>query len=368
MAVIGISLIVASVLWVLVRPPPWLAHFLLGFRAPRSAIDKPKPARGDDKHTDGDGEAIGAAAPARSDGAQGQEDVPAIHLSTPDIRADDKAANDRALMPPPPLVRPPTTSQKVDAEPTNDVAARDRSLMPPPPLARTPSTEKKDDAEQTTPKARPSQPPRPPVPDFALPPPSAPTLLPPVPSFPAANSPQRAGNSGLSPTPNRLPSLFPPTGPRPSPLPDRGRPSGSSSSLAPPPTHSVKPAKPSRKVILSPGHSPLDWASISGPTSDLRNLPPSTPYLRVTPSMLKRQHGRKGTDAWMVLGGRVYNVSPYADYHPGGVPELMRGAGKDGTKLFGEVHPWVNYEGMLQACLVGVYVEEGEKNKMEEMD
>ena len=84
--------------------------------------------------------------------------------------------------------------------------------------------------------------------------------------------------------------------------------------------------------------------------------------------MLKKQNGRKGNDAWMVLGGRVYNVTPYAKYHPGGVPELMRGAGKDGTKLFGEVHPWVNYEGMLQACLVGVYVGEDEKSAMDDMD
>ena len=35
--------------------------------------------------------------------------------------------------------------------------------------------------------------------------------------------------------------------------------------------------------------------------------------------------------------GRVYNVSPYMDFHPGGVDELMRGAGKDGTDLFDDV-------------------------------
>jgi cytochrome b involved in lipid metabolism len=89
--------------------------------------------------------------------------------------------------------------------------------------------------------------------------------------------------------------------------------------------------------------------------------------------MLKRQTGRKGKDAWTVLGGRVYNITPYLPFHPGGEPELLRGAGRDGTRLFGEVHPWVNYEGMLAACLVGIYVSEeeggeGGKGDMEAMD
>ena len=38
-----------------------------------------------------------------------------------------------------------------------------------------------------------------------------------------------------------------------------------------------------------------------------------------------------------LLSGKVYNITPYADFHPGGIPELMRGAGKDGTTLFDEV-------------------------------
>lgn len=144
------------------------------------------------------------------------------------------------------------------------------------------------------------------------------------------------------------------------------------STLAPPPTHSTKPAKPSRKVILEPGHSPLDWARLANsPTSDLRNLPPGTPYLKVTPSMLKKMTGRKGKDAWTALGGRVYNLTPYLPFHPGGEPELMRCAGRDGTKLFGEIHPWVNYEGMLATSLIGMMVEEGEESgngQMDEMD
>ena len=50
---------------------------------------------------------------------------------------------------------------------------------------------------------------------------------------------------------------------------------------------------------------------------------------------------------------QVYNITPYLEYHPGGVPELMRAAGIDGTALFDEVHRWVNFEAMLSNCYVG---------------
>ena len=194
-----------------------------------------------------------------------------------------------------------------------------------------------------------------PTPSFMMPPPPRP--------IPSARA-YAAGSSTLpqaSPLPNR--SL---------PIPNRGPPNG----LTPPPTVSSKPKKLGKEVALKPGHSPLDWARMSGPGADLRGLPRDTPYLRVTPSMLKKYTGRKGKDAWTVLGGKVYNMTPYLPFHPGGEPELLRGAARDGTTLFAEIHPWVNYEGMLSACLVGIYVpeEEGKDSQgvkaggMDEMD
>ncbi|KAK0611064.1 cytochrome b5-like heme/steroid binding domain-containing protein, partial [Immersiella caudata] len=112
-----------------------------------------------------------------------------------------------------------------------------------------------------------------------------------------------------------------------------------------------------KEIALAPGHSPLDWARLTqNGAADLRNLPPGTNYLRVTPTMLRYYTGRKGKDAWTVLGGKVYNITPYLPFHPGGEPELLRCAARDGTKLFGEIHPWVNYEQMLAACLVGIFV------------
>ena len=37
-------------------------------------------------------------------------------------------------------------------------------------------------------------------------------------------------------------------------------------------------------------------------------------------------------DAWMVIHGKVYNVTPYLPYHPGGVSTLLKEAGGDGTQ------------------------------------
>lgn len=47
------------------------------------------------------------------------------------------------------------------------------------------------------------------------------------------------------------------------------------------------------------------------------------------------QHNTPG-DAWSAFNSKVYNLTPYLRFHPGGEKELMRCAGRDGTKLFSE--------------------------------
>jgi cytochrome b involved in lipid metabolism len=87
--------------------------------------------------------------------------------------------------------------------------------------------------------------------------------------------------------------------------------------------------------------------------------------------MLKEKNGRKGKPAWSSYQGKVYNISPYLPFHPGGEGELKRAAGKDGGKLFMEVHPWVNWDNMLGECLVGIMVAEGHApaaGSLEDMD
>lgn len=113
---------------------------------------------------------------------------------------------------------------------------------------------------------------------------------------------------------------------------------------------SVKAKEKKGKVALGPGCSALDWARLTQSGKDLRGT--STFPVRVTLDELKKvslsftvhfvlsktsrlniQHNTR-EDAWSVFNGRVYNITPYLPFHPGGVDELMRVAGRDGTKLF----------------------------------
>ncbi|KAJ7928891.1 cytochrome b5 [Mycena leptocephala] len=180
-----------------------------------------------------------------------------------------------------------------------------------------------------------------------------------VPAFPALNSAQRAAPSS---TPRILSdsALMPPP-----PVPSLARrtpgvsnksSSSASSSLLVPTTTTQRPQKPSKKrekVALAPGHSPLDWAALKSSGTDLRGV---DTLMRIPPSVLK-QH-RSKTDAWSAFNGKVYNITPYLPFHPGGERELMRVAGRDGTQLFASTHAWVNADFMLDSCLVGFLIPE----------
>lgn len=336
MALLGFSLIIASFVLFCMRRPAWFPAIFGG--PPRPPIGAPPE---DDPETESK-PADDRPSTAETITRNGQ---PGNH--------DSNLASGRAV----PAQRQPAARIPMPPPPVIQLAASEPSAALGPP-----SVDSACDDSQTTPKASAATLTTP-VPAFAL---SAPDPTPSTSKPPAVS----ASASALMPPPPRPPTLRPPptgaaaarSSSRTLPIPARGpqRQPGCST-LAPPPTHSAKPAKPSRAVVLTPGHSPLDWARLSDhPAADLRGLPPGTPYLRVTPSMLKKMTGRRGKDAWTAMGGRVYNISPYLPFHPGGEAELLRGAGRDGTRLFGEVHPWVNYEGMLAACLVGIYVPEEE--------
>ncbi|CAK7909317.1 hypothetical protein CAAN1_25S01574 [[Candida] anglica] len=111
-----------------------------------------------------------------------------------------------------------------------------------------------------------------------------------------------------------------------------------------------------QKVVLQPGHSPLDWAHLNNtkPKHELRGVAPSAPppqYTRVSKDELK-QH-KTLTDCWTCINGKVFNITPYVDFHPGGVDEIMKCAGRDGTALFNKYHSWVSADRMLENCFVG---------------
>ncbi|CAD8101256.1 unnamed protein product [Paramecium sonneborni] len=79
-----------------------------------------------------------------------------------------------------------------------------------------------------------------------------------------------------------------------------------------------------------------------------KNRPPFKNYTAEEVS----KHNKPG-DVWTVLNGKVYDISLYLDYHPGGVEKLMLGAGKDCTKLFNQFHSWVNGHAFLEQDYIG---------------
>uniref|UniRef100_A0A1Q3FWM9 Putative cytochrome b5 reductase 4 n=1 Tax=Culex tarsalis TaxID=7177 RepID=A0A1Q3FWM9_CULTA len=106
---------------------------------------------------------------------------------------------------------------------------------------------------------------------------------------------------------------------------------------------------PRNKTALKPGHSLMDWIRLGNSGVDLAG---TGGRVRPVSHTELAEHNKPG-DAWMAIRGKVYNVTRYLDFHPGGVDELMRGAGRDATSLFDEVHAWVNYESLLAKCFVG---------------
>lgn len=112
-----------------------------------------------------------------------------------------------------------------------------------------------------------------------------------------------------------------------------------------------------RKVVLAPGHSPLDWAELNSllDKHKLRGVGPGVPppqYVRVSPAELKQHLERH--DCWTCIDNKIYNITPYVNFHPGGAEEILKCAGRDGTSLFNKYHRWVNAERMLQNCWIGV--------------
>jgi cytochrome b involved in lipid metabolism len=204
------------------------------------------------------------------------------------------------------------------------------------------------------------------APSISMPPPPVPRLISQKPSLPAGSL------MGPPPRPS-MPTTSSLRAPASGPLPNRNPTAAGGSrptSLFAPLSISVLVPNPRKKVILSPGHSPLDWANLLKSQASLSGV---DSFTRVTPSMLKHHNGRKGRPVWCSYRGQVYNLTPYLPFHPGGEGELRRAAGKDGEKLFMEVHPWVNWDNMLSQCIVGIMVSENDPraglgSKLDEMD
>jgi len=83
-----------------------------------------------------------------------------------------------------------------------------------------------------------------------------------------------------------------------------------------------------RKVPLELGHSHLHWMRYV--KTHVRR-----PQKAYTLEQIAT-HVDPSRSVWMALRGLVYDVTPYIRYHPGGKETLMRGAGRDATRIFGQ--------------------------------
>jgi len=73
-------------------------------------------------------------------------------------------------------------------------------------------------------------------------------------------------------------------------------------------------------------------------------------------------------DCWTIYQGKVYNCTPYMDFHPGGKKNLMAGAGKDCTAMYNKVHPWVSIDGLLGKLCLGPVVKPPPEEQQDEQE
>lgn len=69
------------------------------------------------------------------------------------------------------------------------------------------------------------------------------------------------------------------------------------------------------------------------------------------------KHSQAG-DCWVILAGKVYNVSSWLDIHPGGSNPLISHAGKDGTDAWEEAGHTARARRLMDRYVVGEIVPE----------
>ncbi|CEM14943.1 unnamed protein product [Vitrella brassicaformis CCMP3155] len=137
----------------------------------------------------------------------------------------------------------------------------------------------------------------------------------------------------------------------------------SAPSLAPaPPLPPLHPDKPSGLLAAPPGPGRIKGQSGANAAGGSqikfiqlmnanKNPNPSVDKSKLTKEEVAKH--KKGEDAWTILNGKVYHISPYLDFHPGGRAILMSVAGKDCTSQFNKYHPWVNADALLGKLFLG---------------
>jgi cytochrome-b5 reductase len=104
----------------------------------------------------------------------------------------------------------------------------------------------------------------------------------------------------------------------------------------------------SRRGAPKAGFGLADWTRLVRTSRNLAlRRDPSAPLRRAI-SWSEIQTHNSPHDGWVVLRGKVYNITAYINYHPGGARILQKILGKDITALYDVYHRWVNEEGYVQ--------------------
>lgn len=114
-----------------------------------------------------------------------------------------------------------------------------------------------------------------------------------------------------------------------------------------PPTTKPRRAK---GAIVRKGFGLHDWMRLKSTAKDLAQRQ-GRPLQPITIEEVNEHSSVH--NGWVVLHGKVYNITPYLHYHPGGLDILKPSLGKDCTALFEKYHRWVNVEGLIGTLLLG---------------
>lgn len=68
------------------------------------------------------------------------------------------------------------------------------------------------------------------------------------------------------------------------------------------------------------------------------------------------KHKKKG-DMWIIIDDKIYDISKFLKYHPGGKKILFKNAGKDVSTNFpiinSHIHNWNSIQQQLQGMFIG---------------
>ncbi|KCV70453.1 hypothetical protein H696_02795 [Fonticula alba] len=88
-------------------------------------------------------------------------------------------------------------------------------------------------------------------------------------------------------------------------------------------------------------------SSQTGPVED--SLPRFATYSREEIAM-----HNSADDCWIIIEGRVYDVTAFLNDHPGGARIILRHAGRDATEAFLDIGHSARAQVLLRKFLIGV--------------